>query len=131
MRKEMFYSWDFKMNCLNNNEDSNIKHFYHKVFQLGFIPVMDKPTRFGKNSVIIIYNILTNGIFDNNLKKSIIKCDISDQFTIIFTIQTGKDQSKCQNLIYNKRDFNKANKKIIFTWENYRPVKEIQRHHGS
>ena len=115
MRKEKFYSWDFKMNCLNYNEDSNIKHFYHKVFQLGFIPVMDKPTRFGKNSVIIIYNILTNGIFDNNLKKSIIKCDISDQFTIIFTIQTGKDQSKCQNLIYNKRDFNKANKKTIFT----------------
>ena len=78
------------MNCLNYNEDSNIKHFYHKVFQLGFIPVMDKPTRFGKNSVIIIYNILTNGIFDNNLKKSIIKCDISDQFTITFTIQAGK-----------------------------------------
>ena len=103
------------MNCLNYNEDSNIKHFYHKVFQLGFIPVMDKPTRFGKNSVIIIYNILTNGIFDNNLKKFIIKCDISDQFTITFTIQTGKYQSKCQNLIYNKRDFNKANKKIIFT----------------
>ena len=85
------------------------------MFQLGFIPVMDKPTRFGKNSVIIIYNILTNGIFDNNLKKSIIKSDISHQFTITFTIQAGKYQSKCQNLIYNKRDFNKANKKIIFT----------------
>ena len=27
-----------------------------------------------------------------------------------FTIQTGKNQSKCQNLLYNKREFNEANK---------------------
>ena len=26
-------------------EDSNIKHFYHKVFEFGFIPLIDKPTR--------------------------------------------------------------------------------------
>ena len=59
------------------------------------------------------------------------KCDISDQFTIIFTIQTGKDQSKCQNLVDNKRDFSKAIKKMSFTLKNYRTVKEIQRDHSN
>ena len=87
------------MNCLNYNEDRNIKHFYHKVFQFGFIRVINKPTRVGKKSAVIIDNILTNAVFDNNLKKSIITCDISDQFRIIFITQTGKNQSKCQNLI--------------------------------
>ena len=48
------------MNCFNYNEDRNIKYFYHKVFQLGFTPVMEKPTRVGNN-------IRTNGVFDNNL----------------------------------------------------------------
>ena len=66
-KKKNFYSWDFNMNCFNYNEDRNIKYFYHKVFQLGFTPVMEKPTRVGKNIVIIIDNIRTNGVFDNNL----------------------------------------------------------------
>ena len=55
------------MNCFNYNEDRNVKYFYHKVFQLGFTPVMEKPTRVGKNILIIIDNIRTNGVFDNNL----------------------------------------------------------------
>ena len=49
-------------------------------------------------------------VFDNTLKKAIIKSDISDHFPIFFTIQTRKNQSKCQNLVYNKRESNEANK---------------------
>ena len=98
------------MNCLNYNEDSNIRQFYHKVFELGFIPLIDKPTRVCKNSATIIDSILTNCVFDNTLKKTIIKSVISDHFPIIFRIQTGKNQSKCQNLVYNKREFKETNK---------------------
>ena len=36
--------------------------------------------------------ILTGCIFENTLKKSIIKIDNSDHFPIIFTIQTGKNK---------------------------------------
>ena len=97
---------NLNLNCLNYNEDSNIRHFYHKVFELGFIPLIDKPTRICKNSATIIDNILTNCVFDNTLKKAI----ISDYFPIIFTIQTGKNQSKCQDLVSNKREFNETNK---------------------
>ena len=63
--------------------------------------------------VKIIDNILNNCGFDETLKKALIKSDISDYFTIIFTIQTGKNQGKCQTLVCNKRDFNKA-KKLAF-----------------
>ena len=94
-KKKSFIIRDFNLNCLHYNEDSNIRHFYHKMFELGFIPLIDKPTRICKNSVTIIYNILTNCVFANTLRKAIIKSDISDHFPIIFTIQAGKNQSKC------------------------------------
>ena len=81
------------------------------MFEFGFIPLIDKSTRICKNSAAIIDNILTNCVFDNTLTKAIIKSDISEHFLIIFTIQAGKkNQKKCQNLVYNKREFNEANK---------------------
>ena len=109
--KKIFIIGDFNLNYLNYNEkDMNIKHFYHKLFELWFIPLIDKPTRVCRNSATIIDNILTNSVFDNTLKKTITKSDISDHFPIIFTTHKGKNQSKCQNLLYNKREFNESNK---------------------
>ena len=101
---------DFNLNCLSQNEDSNKKHFYHKVFELWFIPLIGKPRRVCKSRVTKIGNILTGCVFDNTLKKAIIKSDISDHSQIIFTIQNRKNQSKCQTLVYNKRNFNETNK---------------------
>ena len=75
---------DFNLNCLNYNKDSNIRHFYHKVFELGFIPLIHMPIRACKYSATIIDNIHTNYVVDNTLKKAIIKSDISDHFPIIF-----------------------------------------------
>ena len=94
-KKKSFIIGDFNLNCLNYSEDSNIRYLYRKVFEPGFIPLIVKPTRVCKNSATIIDNVLTNCVFDNTLKKAIIKSDISDSFPIIFTIQTGKNQSKC------------------------------------
>ena len=59
------------------------------MFELGFIPLVDKPTKVCKNSATIIDNILTNCVFDNTLKKAIIKSDTSDHFLVTFTIQTA------------------------------------------
>ena len=92
--KKKFYN----LNCLNYNKDNNIKHFFHTVFELGFIPLTDKPTRGYKNSMKIIHSILSNCVFDNTFKKAMIKSDIPDHFPITFTIQKGKNQSKYQTL---------------------------------
>ena len=90
-KKERF--GDFNLNCFNYNEDSSIKHFYHKVFEFGLIPLIDKPTRVCKNSMTMIDNIFINCVFDNTLKKVIIQVvfKITYQLLIIFTIQTGKN----------------------------------------
>ena len=72
-KKKIFIIGDFNLNCLNYNEDSNIRLFHHKVFELEFIPLIDKPTRVCKNRRTIIDNILTNCVFGNTLKKAIIK----------------------------------------------------------
>ena len=79
-KKKILIIGDFNLNWLNYSEDSNRKHFYHKAFEFGFIPLIAESTRACKNSAII------------------------------FTIQTGKNQSKCQTLVYNKRNSNEANK---------------------
>ena len=70
VKKKSFIIGDFNLNCLNYNGDSNIGHFYHKVLELEFIPLIDKPTRICKNSATLIENILTNCVFDNILKKA-------------------------------------------------------------
>ena len=109
-KKKSLIIGNFNLSCLNYNEDSNIIHFKHKVFELRFILLINKPTKVCKNSATIIDNILDNCVFDNTLKKAIIKTGISVPFPIIFTIQTGNSQRKCQNLVYNKREFKEANK---------------------
>ena len=127
-KKKSFMIGDFNLNCLNQNED---KYFYHEVFELGFIPLINKPARVSKNSATIIDNILTKRVFDNTLKKAMIKSEFSDFFPIIFTIQTGKNQSKCQNLVYNKRHFNEANKAAfkqqlsLLHWRHVSSQKEL------
>ena len=118
-KNKIFIIGDFNLNCLNYNEDSNIRHFYHKVFELRFIPLIDKPTMVCKNSATIVENILTNCVFDNTLKKAIIKSDISDNFPIFLTIQTGKNQSKCQNFkmpknyLFNNKIYKNLFNKLI------------------
>ena len=109
-KKKSLIIGNFNLSCLNYNEDSNIIYFKHKVFELRFILLINKPTKVCKNSATIIDNILDNCVFDNTLKKAIIKTGISVPFPIIFIIQTGNSQSKCQNLVYNKREFKEANK---------------------
>ena len=44
-KKRSFIIDDFTLNCLDYNEDSNISHLYHKLFELGFIPLIDKTTK--------------------------------------------------------------------------------------
>ena len=65
-KKKSFIIGDLNLNCLHYNEDRNIIYFYYKVFELGFIPLIENPTRVCENSATIIDNILTNCVFDNS-----------------------------------------------------------------
>ena len=85
-KKKSFIIDNFNLNCLNWNEYSSVRHFYHKLFKLGFIPLFDKPKRVCQNSAKIIDNILTNCVFDDTLKKAIVKSDfyITSQLFLLF-----------------------------------------------
>ena len=96
-KKKSFIIGDFDLNCFNDNEDSNMNIFTTKCLSLGFVPLIDKSARICKSSATIIDNTLTNYVFNNKLKKSIIKSDISDHFPIIFAIQTEKKSKKMPN----------------------------------
>ena len=108
--KKSFITGDFNLNCSSYNEDRNIRYFYHKVFEFGFILFIDKPTRVCEYSATIIDDILTNFVFDNTLKKAIIKSDITDHFPILFYYSDGKN--KFQTLVYNKRDLTRQIRRL-------------------
>ena len=105
-KKKGFIIVDFNLNCLNDNEDINSIHFYHKVFELRFILPIDKPTRVCKNNVTITENILPEflTILKSKERKGIIKSDISDHFPIIFTIQTRKIKANDKYLLTIKEN---------------------------
>ena len=53
---------------------------------------MNKPARVCKNCATVIDNIFTNCIFDNNLKKGIIRSDISDHFQLFLLFRQEKTE---------------------------------------
>ena len=61
------------------------------------------------------------------------KSDIPDHFPFIFTIQTRKNQSKYQNLVYNKREFKEANnaafkqQPYLFYWQRLSSQKDVNK----
>ena len=80
------------MNCLKYHENANTKHFYDNIFLKGAIPIINRPTRISEHSPSLMDNILTIDIFNNSLKKGIIKSDLSDHFPIFFSIQLTKEK---------------------------------------
>ena len=83
---------DFNMNCLKYHENAKTKYFYDNVFEKGVVPIIDPPTRISEHLTSLIGNILTTDIFNNSLKKCIIKSDVSDYFPIFFSIRLTKEK---------------------------------------
>ena len=44
-KKKSFIISNFFLNSLNYNQDSNVKHFHHKLFEFKFIPLIVKIAR--------------------------------------------------------------------------------------
>ena len=96
------------MNCLKYHRNVKTKHFYDNIFEKGAIPIINRRTRILEHSLSLINNILTTDIFNNSLKKGIIKSDVSDHFSLFFPIQLTKENLR-EGIIKKKRVFSNCN----------------------
>ena len=92
------------MNCLKYHENAKTKYFYHNIFERGTIPIINRPTQISGHSSSLIDNILMAGIFNNSLKKDIIKSDVSDHLPIFFSIRLTKEKLQ-EGVIKIKKEF--------------------------
>ena len=92
------------MNCLKYHKNAKTKYFYDNSFEKGAIPIKNRPTRISERSAYLIDNILTTDIFNNSLKKSVIKSDVSDHFPIFFSIRLTKEKLQ-EGFMKIKKDF--------------------------
>ena len=83
---------DFNMNCLKYHKNIKTKYFYDNIYEKSTIPILNGPTRISDHSASLIDNILTTDIFNNSLKKGIIKSDVSDHFPIFFSKRLTKEK---------------------------------------
>ena len=72
------------MNCLKYHENAKTKQFHVNIFEKGATPIINHSTRISEHSASLTDNILTTDIFNNSLKKGIIKSDVSDHFPMFF-----------------------------------------------
>ena len=92
------------MNCLKCRKNANTKHLYENIFEKSPIPNINRPTRISQHSANLTDNILTADIFNNSLKKGIIKSDVSDHCPIFFSIQLTKGKLR-EGFIKIKKEF--------------------------
>ena len=78
---------DFNMNCLKYHENAKAKYFYDDIFEKAVILIINRSTRISEHSASLTNKILATDIFNNSLKKGIIKSDVSHHFSIFFSIQ--------------------------------------------
>ena len=106
-RKRYCLIRDLKINCLEYLENEKVSTFYNSLFEYGATALINKPTQVAKKPATII-DITTN-IFNESLKKGIIKSDLSDHLSIFFSISTFKLPQNYSLLKLEKRIFNESN----------------------
>ena len=87
--------------------------------------IIKRPTRYGEDCAILIDNILSNELYDNNLS-GIILDDLSDHLPILFV--TGDIVIPCQHRFITKRIRNFSDQTLCLlsnrlqhvSWENCR-----------
>ena len=57
------------------------------MFQFGLVPKINKSTRMTNKTISAIDHIITNSIYNNDLKIAIIRTDISDHFSITYAFK--------------------------------------------
>ncbi|XP_065658943.1 uncharacterized protein LOC136083470 [Hydra vulgaris] len=113
-KKLLYILGDLNLNWFEYHVKKNINGFYNGLFENGAVPLINKPTRITQTTTSLIDNIITNDIFNNSLKKGIIKSDISDRFPIFFSIDIYA------KILYNEK---KSFKKRLFHNKNLESFK--------
>jgi len=108
-KKRNYLIGDFNLNCFDYYENENIKTFYNNLFEMGTIPIINRPTRITNSSSSLIDNILTTDFFNKSLKKGIIKTDVSDDFPIFFSISIDSKRVNNEKIEIKKRIYNNKN----------------------
>ena len=108
--KKLYYLiGDLNINCLEYFEHEKVSTFYNLLFECGAIALIIKLTRVAKNSATIIDNVIITNIFNESLKKGIIKSYVSDHLPVFFSISTSKLPQNSSPLKLKKRFFNESN----------------------
>lgn len=104
--KNVYLVGDFNLNVLDFNTNKSVQNFFNSVFQNGFIPLINKPTRVTRSSATAIDHIITNDFTNTTIKTGIIKTDISDHFPIFITSQTTHLHNCSEKIKITKRLIN-------------------------
>ena len=104
-KKPYYIVGELNISCLECFKNEKVSTFYNSLFEYGAIPLINKPTRAAKKPAIIIDNVITTNIFDESLKKGIIKSDLSDHLPIFFSISTSKSPQNSSPLKLKKNVF--------------------------
>ena len=97
---------DLNINCLESFGNEKAATFCNLLFECGAVALINKPSRVAKKSATTIDNVITTNIFNESLKKGIIKSDLSDHLPIFFSISTSK---LAQSSSLLKRFFKESN----------------------
>ncbi|XP_065658222.1 uncharacterized protein LOC136082726 [Hydra vulgaris] len=100
---------DYNLYFFDYRVKQSTQKFYNELFKNGAFPLIDRPTRITEKTASIIDNIVTNDVFNESLKKGIIKSDISDHFPIFFSINIKPKVLPNERTTFLKRFYNEAN----------------------
>ena len=104
-KKPHYLIGDLNINCLEYFENKKVSTFCNLLLECGANVLINKPTRVAKKYATIIDNVIITNIFNESLKKGIIKSDISDHLPIFFSINTSKLPQNSSPLKLKKRFF--------------------------
>ena len=74
-------------------QNKKVKNFVNLSFQFGLVQPINKPTRVTNKTISAFDYIITNSIYNNNIKTAIIRADISDHFPITYVFKLSSPMS--------------------------------------
>ena len=81
------------------------QNFVNLMFRHGLIPTINKPTRVTRNKATAHDHIITSSVKNDDLKRDIVKTDISDHFSIFFIFKCVIDSTEAREEFIYKRNY--------------------------
>ena len=98
--KNIIFAGDLNINILDYGSNKKVQHFLSSMFQCNMIPTINKSTRVTRNTATAIDHIIAHTVISGiQHRTGIIKIDISDNFPIVFALDTpekSKSEDKAQ-----------------------------------